>query len=450
MKLSWKKILFGLVVILVFVLGYVLNDKLPIATGYAAKNMCSCVFLADRSSEQIQKQDLNFSIVRFTKSKIDHSNQMVTTSLAGLFKRSAVYKNGLGCSLVFPHSPSPLDDFDRLDCRIDAGGEQIPTDSSSYKKELPQQNWNIDQNRLENAVKSAFDSGEIQEKKTRAVVILHQGELIAEHYAEGFDLATPQLGWSMTKSVTNAITGILVMDGLISIDAPAPIAAWKMDGRSAITIKHLLQQNPGLEWEELYGDASDVTEMLYKQQSKSQYAIEKPLVFPVGEKWIYSSGTSNILTHVLMQQFDGLNEYVCFVRQRLFTPLGMTAATMEPDASGEIVGSSYTFATPREWARFGQLYLQDGMWEGNRILPEGWVDFTRQASNGSEGVYGAHFWLNESHFYPSAPTDMFSANGFQGQRIFILPSHDLVIVRLGLSSDFDFDGLLREVLECFQ
>jgi len=123
---------------------------------------------------------------------------------------------------------------------------------------------------------------------------------------------------------------------------------------------------------------------------------------------------------------------------------------MEPDAFGEIVGSSYTFATPREWARFGQLYLQDGIWDGNRILPEGWVNFTRQVAKGSGGEYGAHFWLNESHFYPSVPTDMFSANGFQGQRIFILPSHDLVIVRLGLSSDFDFDGFLKEVLECFQ
>lgn len=449
MKFSWKFFLIGLGLVFVLVIVYILNDKLPIATGYAAKNMCSCVFLANRSPEQIQNQDLNFSFVRFTKSKVDRSKQMVTASLGGFFKRSAVYKKGFGCSLIYPDFPASFDDFNELDCEIDDRRLKIPNDTHNNQNMIVPK-WDVDQSRLEKAVHSAFDVGGIQEKKTRSVVIFHHGKLIAEQYLEGFDSTTLQLGWSMAKSVTNAITGILVKDGLISIDDQAPIDAWKMDGRSAITIKHLLQQNPGLEWEELYGDASDVTEMLYKQRNNSKYAIEKPLKYPVGEKWIYSSGTSNILSHILMQQFQGLNEYICFVRQRLFSPLGMVSATIEPDASGEMVGSSYCFATAREWARFGQLYLQDGVWEGNRILPEGWVDFSRQVANGSDGTYGAHFWLNKSHYYPSAPADMFSANGFQGQRIFILPSHDLVIVRLGLSSDFDFDGFLKEVLDCFQ
>ncbi len=446
-KLSW--IILAVVLVIAW---FVANQFLPIATGFAAKNMCSCVFVAGRQPQEIQTEDLHFSLVQFTKSRVDFENKVVRSSLFGLFAQKAAFRPGFGCSLVFEKGIPQRKENPQLDCLMDPEPMGTLPDSSvlaetdySYKH-----NYAVDPERLNSVIASVIDEGSSEGiHLTRSIVVLHEGKRVAEDYAPGFDASTLQLGWSMSKSVTSAVTGLLVREGRLSLDMPAPIPEWQDDARAKITIRNLLQQTAGLEWEELYGTATDVTHMLYMEPSKSAYAISRPLAFAPGTHWVYSSGTTNILSHILMRQFPDADAFVCHVKKHLFDPVGISSMVMETDASDEVVGSSYMYATARDWARFGQLYLQDGIWNGNRILPEGWVSFTATPAPGSEGTYGAQFFLNASGKFPDIPKSMFYADGFQGQRVYILPTHDLVVVRLALTSDFDENGFLRDILDCF-
>ena len=219
-----------------------------------------------------------------------------------------------------------------------------------------------------------------------------------------------------------------------------------------ITIDQLLNMESGLEWDEDYFNISDVTRMLYLNDDAVKVAIGKTLEFRPEENWEYSSGTTNILSWIIRKKTRSYDEYLNFPYRELFYKIGMTSAQMEMDARGTYIGSSYCFATARDWAKFGLLYLQDGIWNGERILPEGWIKYSTTPVEKSKGIYGAHFWLNHNHAaYKDAPPDLFSANGFQGQRVFIIPSKDLVIVRLGLagSSSFDFNEFLKNITSLF-
>ena len=220
--------------------------------------------------------------------------------------------------------------------------------------------------------------------------------------------------------------------------------------RSKITLNDLMQMQSGLKWNEDYGNRSDVTLMLHSAGDMSRYAMEQPLEYPAGSNWYYSSGTTNIVSYIIRRQFDSDSAYLAFTDRQLFNKIGIPDAVFEVDPSGTRVGSSYLYATARDYARFALLYQNDGVFNGERILPEGWVKYTTSAASASNGRYGSFFWLNKGKELPSAPEDMYMCKGHDGQNIFILPAQQLIIVVLGYSpksgGGIDLDRLLKDIL----
>jgi CubicO group peptidase (beta-lactamase class C family) len=251
----------------------------------------------------------------------------------------------------------------------------------------------------------------------------------------------------MTKSVTNAMVGLLVKKGQLSLEQDHLFPEWENDERAKITLADLLHMNSGLEWNEEYGSVSDATQMLYGQSDMAAYTWNKPLVASPNTNWVYSSGTTNLLSYLVREKTGSEKAYYQLVREELFLPLGMHSAMIEVDQSGTMVGSSYGWATVRDWARFGQLYLNNGQVDGFQLLPGNWVNFSREVANGSEGTYGAQIWL-QSDDATNAPEDVFMFRGFQDQRIVMIPSRQCVMVRLGKNKDktFPLDTFIEEVL----
>lgn len=276
----------------------------------------------------------------------------------------------------------------------------------------------------------------------RAVVVVQNGRIVAERYGEGFSDTTPLLGWSMTKTVTAAIIGTLVRDGKLALDATALFEPWKADNRNAITLADLMSMSSGLEFNEDYGDVTDVTRMLYLEPDMASFAAAKPLAQEVGRTFSYSSGTTVMLSRI-WQNAAGTDALV-WPRRELFDAIGMRSAVLEADARGTFVGSSYLYATGRDWARFGQLLLQDGLWNGRTILPAGYAQMMRTPSAAAPNEYTqGQMWLNG----PSAgtpdgedpdagfdlPADAVWALGHDGQSMAVIPSRQMVVVRLGLT-----------------
>ncbi len=293
----------------------------------------------------------------------------------------------------------------------------------------------VDATRLGNELASVI--GEREETGlTLALLAIHRGRLVAEEYHDGVDRDTTLISWSMAKSITHALVGIAVGDDLLDVASPAPVSEWIGDPRSAITLQHLLNMRSGLSWVEDYvdGDASDVIDMLFGSgvADHAAYAKAQPLVEPPGNTWLYSSGTTNIICRIIgdvVGDAHGQTEQMdAFIQVRLFDALGMTSAKAQFDPAGTFVGSSYVFATARDFARFGYLYLHDGVWNNRRILPSGWVDHARQvtAQDPDSGLgYGAHWWT-----LPSEPGSLVAC-GYEGQYIMVIPERNLVLVRLG-------------------
>lgn len=297
-------------------------------------------------------------------------------------------------------------------------------------------------------------------RDTRALLLVHRGRLVFERYAEGFDHESRFQSWSMAKSVTNAFVGLVVGDGLLELDAPAPVEAWSNEGdpRREITLRHLLQMRSGLANDDGFGQedmtTSFVSRLLFGEgaAAPAAYATHVDLVHPVGDTWAYSTGTSTLLADLAGRAVgDGRRDTLAFLDERLFARLGMDSAQPEFAASGEFFGGAFFHANARDWARFGYLYLRDGVWDGERVLPAGWVDFTRTRSPAANnGVHGAHFWVNRApgpdqwEQLPGAPPTVFSAEGAMFQMIAIVPTMDLVAVRLGESQGADHQTLRRK------
>jgi CubicO group peptidase (beta-lactamase class C family) len=288
---------------------------------------------------------------------------------------------------------------------------------------------------------------------SRAVVIVYKGEIVAERYAPGFSAQMPLLGWSMTKSVMNALVGILVKQGKLSLTDENLMPEWNHPGdrRSQIALDRMLRMSSGLKFDENEGNPlGNLIQMLFGQSNVAAYAASQPLEADPGSKWQYASGTSNILSRIVRRAVgDRDADYLTFPRRALFNPLGMSSAVIEPDASGTFIGSAFMYATARDWARFGLLYLQDGMWEGQRILPEGWVKYSRTpAPAAPKKNYGAHFWLMNVST-PSGHSKIMTAQGFQDQYTAIIPSHQLVIVHLGRNKNRTRQQFIPRVLAAF-
>ena len=456
-----KIIVRSLLILLIAALGvliYYAWNAFPIITAYGSKIMCSAVFDAGRNEQQVLDQDLSAYMMKLAHFKVNYADSSVTGSIFGLAKRKVIYRNGLGATVI-----SEMDEQNirsqhfnlvikppvRTDTLVwPLGDKRIDTFPAA-----------IDSVKLQAAIQNIFVEGDtILPVRTRAVVILYKGQLIAERYADGFTAKTKLAGWSMTKTVFSALTGILVKQGKLRVDMPAPVPEWvnTNDPRHAITVTNLLQQRSGLDFDENYSKSTDATRMLFEKADMGGFTASHHLKSSPGSVFYYSSGNSNILSRII-RQILGDSGYYVFPYQQLFYKLGMYSAVIEPDASGTFVGSSYMYASARDWARFGLLYLNDGVFNKERILPEGWVKQSTRLAAADKKGYGYQIWLNSGSDtlikrYPAAPADMFYADGFESQLIFVIPSKDLVVVRLGLTQHNNFDGnkFLQDVLAAFK
>lgn len=418
--------------------------NLEIALSSAAKRLCSSVFVSGRTLEHVLSEELDNPALAGVEYDVGE-NQVVTS--AGGMKATAVHRGPLGCTLLKDKTADAL--RNGLDSsEIFSLGDDDQEWPLGNRVTLPKSVPGLDLQAVNAAVDKAFEDMEPgQNVRTRAVLVAHQGKIIAERYAKPFHADMPQLGWSMTKTVTGTLTAMMAEDGFFELQEPAPVPMWQGDDdpRSAITLENLLHMSSGLRFSEVYtaGSLSDVILMLYTTGDTGGFAMDQALEHPPGTHWSYSSGTSNIIARIQREQFDEHIDYVNYPRERLFGKLGMTSAVMELDESGVYVGSSYMYATPRDWAKMGQLYLQDGLWDGERILPEGgWVDYaTTPAKAAPKGNYGAQIWLNagsgpnpEDRPMPSLPASLYYLSGFEGQNVVVIPEHELVVVRMGLTT----------------
>lgn len=434
--------------VIIAVASYYALRLASIGSAYKAKILCSGVFVAKREPGSILSKDLaadDLSILRHIDTKVDYALKQVTADFFGIIKRKAIYRPGLGCTLVY-------DSVREL-----SGGKETPTrDAPPVMPEEYDPRFNT-------ALDWAFSEPDSKQlRRTRAVVIVNDGKIVAERYAPGFSKDTPLIGWSMTKGVINALVGIMVREGQLSLNGDLSLPEWREpnDPRREVTLDHLLHMTSGLRFNEDYGNPlEDVIYMLLGVPDMGGYASRKSLEVEPGTKWSYSSGTTNIISR-LIRQVVGDASYIDFPRRALFQRIGMNSAIIEQDASGTFVGSSFMYATARDWAKFGQLYLQGGVWGGHRILPEGWVKFTTTpAPKAPDKEYGAHFWLKLPKEYRSAehaklvPADAFHAVGHEGQFVSIIPSRRLVIVRLGLTrypSAWQHDRFLDLVMDAVE
>jgi CubicO group peptidase (beta-lactamase class C family) len=278
---------------------------------------------------------------------------------------------------------------------------------------------------------------------TRALLVVQHGRIVWERFADGFDAASRFRSWSMAKSVTNAMVGVLVREGRLSLEAPAPVPRWQAAGdpRSALTLRQLLQMTSGLDNADGgEGANSFVARILFGDLSSdtAKGAEEVELLHVPGTHWVYSTGTSQIVSGIVARSVGGGRDGVRdFLERELIAPLGAKSLVVEFDAAGTPLGGGYTWANARDWARLGLLYLRDGVWEGHRILPDGWVDFSRSVAPAqNNGTYGAHFWLTGSPKQDQFETlrpgiDAFQMSGNAGQFVVLVPDRDLVVVRLG-------------------
>jgi CubicO group peptidase (beta-lactamase class C family) len=414
-----------------------LNSLLPIITGYAAKNLASDVFVSGREPADVEALDLHFSFIKFTRNKVDFENKTVTSRF--LWGKSvAAYRDGYGVTLLRGKKAAELQ-AEKYPLAPEAEGPDClePGDSALTARLAPIAKALVDDHAY-NGTPFAF-------------VVLHEGKVVAERYREGLDAHTRLLSWSMAKSFTNALAGVMCGDGLVDVFAPTGIPEWQGDERAAITLNDLMQMQSGLQWNEDYGNRSDVNLMLHREKDMGLFAIDKPLEHKPGTFWYYSSGSTNIVMRYLRGKFASDKEFLTYYRERVFAPLGIRNAVFEPDMSGTPVGSSYLYITAREFASFGQLYLGDGVFQGRRILPEGWVEYSVTPASASNDGYGAFFWLNKDKFWPDIPEDMFNCQGHDGQEIFIIPSKDLVVVVLGYSPKpdrvVDWNALVKDIID---
>ncbi|WP_299668539.1 serine hydrolase [uncultured Polaribacter sp.] len=440
MKILKRILLLLVVIITIFVIyNY---PKLNMLAGYSAKNTASSVFLGERTLAFTDQTDNSFSPVNLATDKVDKGKKLATSSAFGLLTRKAVYRKGLGSVLILDESDVEADYLVPIRTKPD-DSTPFPFGNGAQKDSVFK---NINYSQLEKAMDFLFE----EENQTRAGVIIYKNQIIAERYADGFDKNSKLLGWSMTKSITGTIFGILQSQGKINVQDLAPIESWQDDERSKITIHNLLQMNSGLEWDENYDEISDATRMLFLERDMTKEQQRKELVGKPNATWNYSSGTTNLLSGIIKDQFKTHQEYLDFWYTNLIDKIGMNSMVIEADLSGNYVGSSYAWATARDWAKFGILYLNRGNWNGEPIFDESWTDYVVDPTPTSDGWYGAQFWLNSSGRYPDAPKNMFFASGFQGQNVYILPDEELVIVRLSLTKKANQNEFLKGVLKSIQ
>ncbi|TCV93343.1 hypothetical protein EC912_105203 [Luteibacter rhizovicinus] len=413
------------------------KDALRVATNSVSRSLCTATFVSnvdpDKMFQEEQLPNMR-SIAWAIHYHVDRDARQVRTHILGGFGARAIFRPGLGCLLV--HGKHDVPDLAGF---VDTSTiEHSFADTSVVEPTDPA---------IRTALDHAFAEPDPQHlRQTKALVVLHDGKLIAERYAPGYGPDTPIWGHSLSKSLTSALIGILVRQGKLKLDQPAPIAAWASpdNPHHAITIEQLLRMDSGLGFDETNGPESPTTRMWFLERDMTAFAAKLPMEHPPGTVWGYSNASYVLLSRIAVDAAGGggaVNAERLF-RRELFAPLGMSTAVIETDIRGTPIGSSHVYASARDFARFGQLYLDDGMLGEQRILPEGWVSFSR--SQTLKTGYGAGFWtnlVNEGTVpvwdapwgMPKLPKDMFYARGAFGQYVVIVPSEHLVVARLGIS-----------------
>ena len=424
------------------------------ATGYVAHNVCSKMFVSGLDPQAVFSETIARDSLRRLRPllsyHLDRAAKTVDVSVAGLFGSRAASHEGFGCVMLFGSEQPYL-------LRSDVEALKTPKTPPLLAEIAGPAVVEPTDPALRAALDHAFEEPEAPPfRRTKAIVVVRDGSVIAERYAKGVGIDTQLLGFSMTKSVINALIGIMTQQGLVSPSIPAPIPEWRAasDPRHVIEIEHLLRMTTGLALDETNSGFDPSNQMLYLHSDMAGFAAKAPLIAPPGTRWAYSSSTTQLLARIIRDAVGGPEQTLAFAWRELFNPLGMREVTLEFDGVGTLQGSMYMLASARDWARFGLLYLNDGVLGGKRILHEDWVDFSAAATLDTN--YGAGFWTNRSEHQHAKglvrlgiPRDAFFASGDQGQRVVIIPSQHMVVVRLGDATDLtgDIRGLGRLVKE---
>ena len=408
-------------------LAFIRPELLPLASAYAAKTVCSNVFIAKRDADEVIRTDVQFaehSVAKLMKIDVDTANRRVEAAFFGLLaKRYAAYAEGRGCTLV---SKDEIPDR--------AAAPPLPPPAT------PDALWPTgekvqlsDDRRLQ----AALNDPVLQGPGMRAIVVVHDGRIVAETYGEGFNASTPLLGWSMTKTVNAALVGMAIKDGKLSLDQKDLFPQWAGDARAEISVADLMAMSSGLEFNEDQGLITDPARMEFLVRDAAAFARDIPLVAAPGTKFHYASGSSVLLARIWQNAIGAAAR--SYPQERLFKPLGMTSAVLEADPSGTFLGEGFLYATAHDWARFGEFLRLGGVWNGQQLLPPGFVDYMRSpapASDEGHGpVYGrGQLWLARGLGF-DLPADTFMLNGHLRQMITIIPSRKLVILRMGLTRE---------------
>jgi CubicO group peptidase (beta-lactamase class C family) len=430
------------------------DRAIGVATGFVAHNICSKTFVSGLDPKTVFEETTDRAGIRRLRwvlsYHIDRGRNIVDASAAGLFGSRAVFHEGFGCVVL--HGPA-----EPYILKSDIAALKNPKEPPLLPEIAGAAIVEPSDAGLKAALDHAFEEPASPPfRRTRAVVVVQDGKVIAERYADGIGADTQLRGFSMTKSVVNALIGILTQQGLVTPSFPAPIAEWRgaTDPRREIEVEHLMRMTTGLALDEDNSGFDPSSQMVYLHDDMAGFAVKAPLIAEPGTRWAYSSPATQILARIIRDATGGPEQSLRFAWRELFNPLGMRNVTLEFDGSGTLQGSSAMLASARDWARFGLLYLNDGLVGGKRLLHEDWVDLSAAATLDTD--YGAGFWTNRSE-HPNAkgrvalgiPRDAFFASGDLGQRIVILPTQRMVIVRLGDSVDptGDIRGLGRLVRE---
>jgi CubicO group peptidase (beta-lactamase class C family) len=406
-------------------------ELIRLGSAYAAKIICSNVFLAGRDAQAVLADDVQapgHPLLKLMRVTVDEERRIVSTGLFGLFGQGrALYREGLGCTVM----TDGLTADDLQPTGIDVAMAGAATD-------LPWPDGDDVPPMVDPKLAGLLADPEMAGPGMRAVVVIKDGRLVAERYGAGFGPETPLLGWSMTKTVNMAILGTVVAAGKLGLDAEHLLPAWAGDDRDAISIADLAGMQSGLAFNEDYGDVTDVTRMLFLERDMATFAAQQPQAAARGSVFNYSSGTAAILSRAWQDALGYPAAALAWPRKHLFEPIGMRSAVLEPDAAGTFVGSSYLYATGRDWARFGQLLLQDGQWKGVPVLPSAFVGWMHEPASASKGAYGrGQLWLDGPGGRPNAafglPADTYWAIGHDGQSMAIIPSAGMVVLRMGLT-----------------
>jgi CubicO group peptidase (beta-lactamase class C family) len=426
------------------------DRAIRVATGFVAHNVCSKTFVSGLDPQATFAEMTEREGVRrlrpLMRLELDRTARTADVSMLGRFRSHAIFRDGFGCVLQHGASEPYLPRVDLEAAKTSKAPPLLPDIAGPALVEP-----------TEPALKAALDHAFEEPatppfRRTKAVVVVRDGRVIAERYAPGIGVDTQLLGFSMTKSVINALIGVMTQHGMLSPSVPAPVPEWKgaSDPRREIEVEHLMRMTTGLALDETNSGFDPSSRMMYLSDDMAGFAVQAQLIAPVGKRWHYSSGTTQILARLVRDGTGGPEQSLAFAWRELFNPLGMRHVTLELDGAGTIQGTTYMLASARDWARFGLLYLNDGVVGGKRVLHEDWVDFC--AAGTLDTDYGAGFWTNRSE-HPNAkgrvragiPRDAFFASGDLGQRIFIIPSQRMVVVRLGDSVDStgDIRGVAR-------